>query len=175
MDPLDLVGSWASVMMDRASQCRTRWLQARNIQDDSVRTANLLVGTDCSGADAPMFALEGLNIRVKQMFACDVALHCLRFLDFRSVSRGQDPDLYSNMLKRDHESLKDINAYYCGFPCKPWSTLNNFSKYFESPDFLPFKASADKFRVKNIKCNSNTVYYSSNTENLRSHLPCIRK
>ncbi|CAE7566651.1 unnamed protein product [Symbiodinium natans] len=139
MDPLDLVGSWASVMMDRASQCRTRWLQARNIQDDSVRTANLLVATDCSGADAPMFALEGLNIRVKQMFACDVALHCLRFLDFRSVSRGQDPDLYSNMLKRDHESLKDINAYYCGFPCKPWSTLNNFSKYFESPDFLPFK------------------------------------
>ena len=79
----------------------------------------LRVGTDCSGIEAPIQALQQLNIPFTHEFACEKDKYALQ-----SIQANYNPKLiYTDITTRDHSSLPDIDLYVCGFPCQPFSNI----------------------------------------------------
>jgi len=77
----------------------------------------LRVGTDCSGIEAPIQALQNIGIPFRHAFACEKDEYCME-----SLVANYNPDqLYSDMTDRDTKMLPDIDLYICGFPCQPFS------------------------------------------------------
>lgn len=77
----------------------------------------LKIGTDCSGIEAPIQALENLGIRFKHVFSSEID-HFAR----ESIMANYTPDvLYEDMMERDNTKLSNIDVYVCGFPCQPFS------------------------------------------------------
>jgi DNA (cytosine-5)-methyltransferase 1 len=77
----------------------------------------LRVGTDCSGIEAPIQALQQLGIPFRHEFSCEKDKHCRD-----SIKANYNPRyLYDDMTTRDVRSLPPIDIYICGFPCQPFS------------------------------------------------------
>ena len=89
----------------------------------------LSIGTDCSGIEAPIQALNKLikkydNLSYNHVFSSEIdpyAISCIK--------ENYDPDiLYGDMQKRDLETIPDIDIYVSGFPCQPYSIANKYKK-----------------------------------------------
>ena len=80
------------------------------------------VGTDCSGLDAPVFALKAVKLPggVQHVFSCENDARKRRFLEPNNPA----VPLHSDMLGRRHENLPRHDLYVCGFPCKSFSRLH---------------------------------------------------
>ena len=77
----------------------------------------LRVGTDCSGIEAPIQALQQLGIPFRHVFACEKDEYCEESL----LANYHPEQFYPDMTDRDNNSLPDIDLYVCGFPCQPFS------------------------------------------------------
>ena len=79
----------------------------------SLPQAPVRVGTDCSGLDAPVFALKAISLRhgMKHVFSCEVDARKLKFL----TANSPEAILYGDMLRRKHESVPAHDLYVCGF------------------------------------------------------------
>lgn len=96
----------------------------------------LHVGTDCSGAEAPIWSLRSMNMPHTHVFSCDVSENVRKFV--RACSQPVGP-IYEDMLRRDVESLPAHSLYLCGFPCTPFSTLRGHStRLMREPAAKPF-------------------------------------
>jgi len=106
----------------------------------------LRVGTDCSGLDAPVFALKALALPggIRHMFSCEVCVRKQAFLRENNTTVVFYPD----MLKRNHSLLADIDVYLYGFHCKPFSTLHTGSQGFREQAARPFVAVLATLRQK---------------------------
>lgn len=81
----------------------------------------LRIGTDCSGIEAPIQALLQLNIPFDHAFTCDKDPYVLK-----SIKANYHPKkIYTDITKRKHALLPDIDMYICGFPCQPFSLMGN--------------------------------------------------
>jgi DNA (cytosine-5)-methyltransferase 1 len=79
----------------------------------------LRVGTDCAGIDSPIQALLQLNIPFEHAWSCDINEYAIQ-----SIKANYKPKkIYTDMTKRKHGLLPDIDMYICGFPCQPFSTM----------------------------------------------------
>lgn len=80
----------------------------------------LILGTDCSGIEAPYFALKELGVEVEHAFSSDINKHC------RALSRlNCNPGIiYDDMTTRDVHKVPKVDLYICGFPCQPFSKMN---------------------------------------------------
>ena len=85
------------------------------------------IGTDCSGIEAPIQALEKLCKKYKQLsyhhsFSSEIdkyAISCIR--------ENYEPDiLFNDMQTRNLNDLPNIDVYVSGFPCQPYSKANKF-------------------------------------------------
>jgi site-specific DNA-cytosine methylase len=96
---------------------------------------SLSVGTDCSGADAPIFALRAMNIIHRHVFSCDNAAGPQQF-----IKQNTPPDgvLFTDMMQRDPSDVPAHHIYVAGFPCKAFSLLNSKSKLLKEPTARPF-------------------------------------
>lgn len=75
------------------------------------------IGTDCSGIEAPLQALNNLKIKYKHIFSSDIDKYCQQ-----SIVANYDPKiLYTDMTQRDNKKIPDIDLYICGFPCQSFS------------------------------------------------------
>lgn len=80
----------------------------------------ITIATDCSGIEAPIQALEQLNIPYIQSWSCDIDKFTRRSCD----ANYKKPEVsYTDMLTRDNSLLPNIDLYICGFPCQSFSTL----------------------------------------------------
>ena len=134
------VSGWGPGMMKKAEAARQTWLRNEGlagIGSSAMANAFLTVGTDCSGADAPIFALRELRVSFRHVWSCDRAAHCRRWIE--ACCRPQH-GIHDNMLNRDHSSLPEISAYFCGWPCTPFSLLRHQSKFWRDPNARPFEA-----------------------------------
>ena len=81
----------------------------------------LRIGTDCSGIEAPIQALLQLGIPFEHVFTCDKDPYALE-----SIKANYHPKkIYTDITKRKHALLPDIDMYVCGFPCQPFSLMGN--------------------------------------------------
>ena len=94
------------------------------------------IGTDFSGAEAPMWAMKALNLQVDHKWSCDWAPRAESF-----IRANMSPQrFYSNILQRDHSQLPAVDVYCAGFPCTPFSMLHNKSRLLRDPAAKQFRA-----------------------------------
>jgi len=108
----------------------------------ALTRADLTVGTDCSGANAPILALRAMGIRHRHVFSCEANPKKREFIDANSPKAVIFPD----MLTRDHRALPAHNVYVCGFPCTPFSALHQGSRLLRDPNARPFFAMLSALR-----------------------------
>ncbi|CAE7754573.1 unnamed protein product [Symbiodinium sp. CCMP2592] len=132
--------SWPGPMLSRAKAAREIWLSEHGVIGEPPIDAcsTLMLGTDCAGAEAPVFALKGLKLPFQHQWAAEIAPHARAFI---TSTCALSPDrLLGDMCSRRHQDLDTISLYVCGFPCKPWSRLNNHSRHWDDPNAKPFEA-----------------------------------
>jgi DNA (cytosine-5)-methyltransferase 1 len=87
----------------------------------------LRVGTDCSGIEAPIQALDQLGVPYVHKFSSEINKYCIE-----SVKANYSPEIifgdkgpYPNgdITIRNINDVPDIDLYVCGFPCQPFSML----------------------------------------------------
>jgi DNA (cytosine-5)-methyltransferase 1 len=75
------------------------------------------IGTDCSGLDAIILAIDSLGVtNYRHAFASDVSLACRNTLKY-----NYEPEIiYEDLTQRKTDAMpKDL--YHAGFPCQPFS------------------------------------------------------
>jgi len=77
------------------------------------------VGTDCSGIEAPMQALQRLHVPFDHVFSSEINPFAIQ-----SIEANYKPkQIYGDITKRNHKLLPDIDVYVAGAPCQPFSAL----------------------------------------------------
>ena len=84
--------------------------------DESPRP--LSVGTDCSGMEAPIQALENMKIRHSHLFSCDNDAQVIKTIN----ANFKPHKMYPNVQGRDNTQVPYVDLYVAGFPCQPFST-----------------------------------------------------
>ena len=79
----------------------------------------LRIGTDCSGIEAPIQALQQMGVEFEHVFSCESDKYAVK-----SIRANYNPGvIYDDITTRDHSKLPDIDMYVCGFPCQPFSSM----------------------------------------------------
>jgi len=88
---------------------------------NSINSINtpLKIGTDCSGIEAPIMALELLKIPHIHEFSSDIDSSVLESIKTNYNSKK----IYNDMTNRNHKKLPEIDVYVAGFPCQSFSNL----------------------------------------------------
>jgi len=77
------------------------------------------IGTDCSGIEAPIQALNKLGIDYEHIFSSDINKYVRE-----SIKANYSPNVLFEDMTIDRK-LPNIDVYVCGFPCQPFSTAGN--------------------------------------------------
>ncbi len=75
------------------------------------------IGTDCSGIEAPIQALELLKVNYRHMFSCEIDKYAIK-----SIKANYKPEIIYDDVRKER-NLPKIDIYVCGFPCQTFSTL----------------------------------------------------
>jgi DNA (cytosine-5)-methyltransferase 1 len=78
----------------------------------------ITIGTDCSGIEAPLQALNQLKVPYKQLWSCDID----KYTRMSCEANYPKPEkVYTDMITRNNKELPRIDLYVCGFPCQSFS------------------------------------------------------
>lgn len=83
--------------------------------------APIKIGTDCSGIEAPVQALQNLatfGVKLSHEFSCDVNAHAKTAIEANFPHKIW----YDDLCKRDNKKAPYVDIYVAGFPCQPFST-----------------------------------------------------
>ena len=118
----------------------------------------LRIGTDCSGIEAPIQALIQLKIPFEHSFACEKDPHALA-----SIKANYKPKyIYTDITKRKHALLPDIDMYVCGFPCQPFSLMGNQMGMDDSRSNIMYEC------IKVIKKKLPKIFILENVKNFKT-------
>ena len=117
----------------------------------------LRIGTDCSGIEAPIQALQQLRIPFEHSFCCEKDPFALK-----SIQANYTPKkIYNDITKRKHALLPDIDMYVCGFPCQPFSLMGNKMGTEDSRSNIMYQC------IKVIKKKLPKVFILENVKNFK--------
>jgi DNA (cytosine-5)-methyltransferase 1 len=86
------------------------------------------IGTDCSGLDSPILALNKLKIKFDYIFASEIE-YKLR----NNIIKLYKPTLiFDDIITRNHKQLPNIDLYISGFPCPSFSSASMYREGFNS-------------------------------------------
>lgn len=78
------------------------------------------IGTDCSGMEAPVQALQNLapfGVSLEHEFSCDVNAYAKDTI----TANFHNKIWYEDLTKRDNAKAPYVDIYVAGFPCQPFS------------------------------------------------------
>eukprot|EP00927_Polykrikos_kofoidii_P006898 TRINITY_DN12808_c0_g4_i3.p1 TRINITY_DN12808_c0_g4~~TRINITY_DN12808_c0_g4_i3.p1 ORF type:complete len:951 (+),score=180.48 TRINITY_DN12808_c0_g4_i3:104-2854(+) len=116
-----------------------------------TRPRPLRLGTDCAGAEAPVFALREIvasvkqqldvDLRVDHLFSCDISRSSRTFIQNNTSPWALFPDILhrsriSHCLLTETMRLvpNNLDIYVAGFPCKDFSLLNRNRPCLDGPN-----------------------------------------
>jgi len=136
------------------------------------------LGTDCSGAEAPYFALReiqsamagsnGPRIELDHVFACDVTSAPRAFIQqnckpqalFADI-RGRESISHCLLQQRPRRVPSNLDIYVAGFPCKDFSLLNSSRPCLAGPHAAIFTSV-----VKYIRRNEPATFILENVSGI---------
>jgi DNA (cytosine-5)-methyltransferase 1 len=122
--------------------------------------SSIKIGTDCSGIEAPIMALELMNIKYEHLFSSDIDKNCREV-----IKMNYNPKIiYENITKRDHSKLPKLDLYVAGFPCQAFTNLNKNAKGFQDQRGTIFFDC-----LQTIKFTQPKVFIFENVKGLLSH------
>ena len=107
----------------------------------------LLVGTDCSGLDAPIHGLRELRIPHQHLFGSEVAAGPRSVIE---ANTKPSEALFHSVLDADKAPF--VHLYIAGFSCKPFSLLHNKTKLLEEDQARIFYAVVARIRKVRPAC-----------------------
>lgn len=82
----------------------------------------LLIGTDCSGIEAPLEALKQMEIPFIQKWSCEIDKYARQSAE---ANYPKPEKIYEDMLERNNQEVPHVDLYICGFPCQAFSSMGN--------------------------------------------------
>ena len=136
-----LLDSWGPALVKQVIDCYDAWVaRGRDVGTSSNALkvgTELRVGTDCSGAEAPIWALREMGIKHIHKVSCDWKKSVRDFI--LAVSPPSGP-VFHDMLTRKMADIPDVDLYVCGFPCTPFSSLRRHrTRLLQEAAAKPFK------------------------------------
>lgn len=85
------------------------------------------IGTDCSGIEAPIQAIQKIGISYEHVFSSDIDKYVIKSIKENYNPKrifGDKNGLYpeGDITKRNIRDIPDIDVYVCGFPCQAFSS-----------------------------------------------------
>ena len=134
-----LLSGWGGELSQKVDRARQCWLDRNpgSLRPIVPRSSPLIVGTDFSGIESPIFALRELRVPFRHAFACEylaaprdiAALNCPAECTFGDI------------LKRRVSDVPSIQLYVSGFPCTPFSMLHHDTQLLQDKNARQFRAS----------------------------------
>src|SRR3989344_3241046 len=125
------------------------------------KTTPIRVGTDCSGIEAPIHALQLMKIPFIHEWACDND----NFVR-QSITCNYSPRVfYDDILSRVHKKLPKIDLYVAGFPCQTFSSLGKRMGF----DDITGKGIIFFECYKTIMATTPKVFILENVKGLTTH------
>lgn len=103
-----------------------RWFQLLQIyfnQNKKIR-----VGTDCSGLDTPIYAMNSMILPIEHIFSCDSDPHVKTTI----MCNSKPKFFYDDIFVRDYKKLPEIDWYIAGFPCQTFSSMGDREGFFNN-------------------------------------------
>ena len=131
--------SWGLRMRHTIDEIRTAWLQSCGVSAfRRFGQVGFRLGTDCSGAEAPVWSLRALRLPFEHVFSCDSNPRVRKFI---ASCCPPTMSIFDDMLSRDLDAVPAVDVYVCGFPCTPYSSLRSHrTKLFKEPAAKPYFA-----------------------------------
>jgi len=117
------------------------------------------IGTDCSGIDAPIQALDLLKISYQHEWSCDID----EFAKMSLLSNYKPNYFYDSIFRKNHSQLPSIDLYVCGFPCQSFSSLGKRQGFQDERGIIFFEC------LETIKKKRPTVFLLENVRGLTNH------
>jgi DNA (cytosine-5)-methyltransferase 1 len=121
----------------------------------------LCVATDCSGIEAPIQALDLLKVPFDHIWSSEIDP-----MAQKSIQGNYHPQtLYTDIFKRNHKKLPNIDFYVAGFPCQTFSTLGKREGFFDEQQrgIIFFEC------YKTIQQSKPKVFILENVKGLLNH------
>lgn len=128
----------------------------------------LRVGTDCSGIEAPIQALEQMKIPFKHVFSSEIDKYCIE-----SIKANYNPEIIfgdkdgpcpeGDITKRNINDVPNIDLYVCGFPCQPFSSAGKQKGLNDKRGYVFFSC------LEVIRKKQPKYFILENVKNLQSH------
>ena len=147
----NLLDSWGPDYAKRLEDARRQWFQQNHFARVGVSGSQtkVKIGTDCSGAEAPIWAMKQMRLPHEHVFSCDWQGSVRTFT--RATCPPTGP-IFEDMLTRDRTKLPDMDVYVCGFPCTPFSSLRQHqSRLLREEAAKPFFEVLEVLRHKKPK------------------------
>lgn len=118
------------------------------------------IGTDCSGIEAPIVALQSSKIAFVHLFSSEIDEDCRQIIRLNFSPHH----IYHDITKRDHSTLPALDLYVAGFPCQAFSALRHDAHGFSDPRGILFFECLETIRHTRPKC-----FILENVAGLLSH------